>query len=87
MDFIKVNDNEIKVAVTKIEEHIYPYEWLIEQRAAVQKAKDEAIIEYDNKIAELDILIAKCNELGVAEKVVEPIEPIIVIEDTGEIIR
>jgi hypothetical protein len=85
MDYIKVNDNEIKVVTTKEEVHTYPYEWLIEQRDDVQKKKDAVIALYDKELTELDILIAKCKELGVAEKVVE--EPIIVdVSDSGEVI-
>ena len=87
MDFIKVNDNEIKVVTTKEEVHVYPYEWLIEQKAIIQQQKAEKIAEYDKKIADIDILIAKCNELGIAEKVIEPIIPINIVEDTGEIIK
>jgi 16S rRNA U1498 N3-methylase RsmE len=71
MDYVKVNDNELKVITTKEEINVYPYEWLIEQKATIQQQKTEKIAEYDNKLAEIDALISKCNELGI--KAIEPV--------------
>jgi hypothetical protein len=79
MEFVKVNNNEIKVVTMKEDVHIYPYEWLVEKRTDIQRQKNIAVAEYDIQLAELDILIAKCKELGVAEKAV-------ILADTGEII-
>jgi hypothetical protein len=71
MDFIKVNDNEIKVVEMKEEAHIYPYEWLIERRNELQRQKDIAVSEFDIKLAEVNKLIEECNKLGIIAKAVE----------------
>ena len=83
-EFVKINDNEIKIITTTIKEdiNVYPYEWLIGKRDLLIKQRNEAIAKFDKKIAEIDILIAKCEELGIAELVIVPIEE--PIFDSGE---
>jgi hypothetical protein len=71
MEYVKVNDNELKVVTTKEEINVYPYEWLIEQKATIEQQKTEKVAEYDKKLAEIDSLIIKCNELGI--KAIEPV--------------
>jgi hypothetical protein len=71
MEYIKVNDNEIKAITMKEEAHIYPYEWLIERRNELQRQKNIAVDEFDIKLAEVNKLIEECGKLGITEKAVE----------------
>ena len=78
MEYIKVSDTEMKVIKdeTKIVEHVYNLNFLIEQKKTIQAQKEREMAQRDKELAEVNILIAKCKELGIVEKVTE-IEPII----------
>ena len=88
-EFVKVNDNEIRIikTITKEEINVYPYEWLIEKKELLIKQKNKAIADFNIKIAEIDALLSECKTLGIAEKVIIVPEPIeIPITDSGEVI-
>ena len=83
MQYIKINDNEIKVSDTKIkvDEKVYTYEFLLDMKANLEAEKVRVIANIDEKLVEVNALIVEADKLGVKVKpepiVVEPIEPII----------
>ena len=80
MQYIKINDNEIKVSDTKIkvDEKVYTYEFLLDMKANLEAEKVRVIANIDEKLVEVNALIVEADKLGVKVKpepiVVEPIE-------------
>ena len=79
MEYIKVNDNEIKVVDTKAVEKVYTYEFLLGMKANLEAEKLRVITNLDERLVEVNELIAECDKLGVKEKpepiIENPIEP------------
>ena len=79
MEYIKVNENEIKVTDSKIKEteKTYTYEFLLDMKANLEAEKIRVIAMLDKKLAETNALIVEADKLGVTVKpepiVVEPI--------------
>jgi len=72
MTIEKVNDNEIKVTkVPETEEKTYTYEFLLEMKANLEAEKVRVIKNIDEKLVEVDALLAECIKLGIKEKVKE----------------
>ena len=71
MEYIKINENEMKVIKTETRkiEVVYNLNFLIEQRKTIQAQKNREMAQRDKELAEVDDLIAKCKELGIVEKV------------------
>ena len=71
MEYIKINENEMKVikVETKEIEVVYNLNFLIEQRKTIQAQKEREITQRDKELTEVDNLIVKCKELGIVEKV------------------
>jgi len=86
MEYIKVNDNEIKVSDTETKEveKVYTYEFLLEMKANLEAEKERVIANIDAKLAEVNALIVEADKLGVTVKpeliIVEPEEPIELIK-------
>ena len=78
MEYIKINENEMKVIKTETRniEVVYNLNFLIEQRKTIQAQKEREITQRDKELTEVDNLIVKCKELGIVEKVTET-EPIV----------
>ena len=80
MEYIKVNDNEIKVTdtKTKVDEKVYTYEFLLDMKANLEAEKVRVIATIDKKLIETNALIGEADKLGVTVKpepiVVKPIE-------------
>ena len=71
MEYIKINENEMKVIKTETRniEVVYNLNFLIEQRKTIQSQKEREITQRDKELTEVDNLIVKCKELGIVEKV------------------
>jgi len=71
MEYIKINENEMKVIKTETRniEVVYNLNFLIEQRKTIQAQKEREITQRDKELTEVDNLIVKCKELGIVEKV------------------
>lgn len=54
----------------------YDYGFLLSQKIAIQKQKDEYDLARDKELAEVTALIAECGKLGIVEKVIIIKEPI-----------
>ena len=80
MEYIKVSDNEIKVVEIKevVEEKVYSCEMLLDLKANLEAEKIRVIGNIDEKLVGVNVLLAKCEKLGIKEKPIEeePIEPI-----------
>ena len=83
MEYIKISENEIKVSdtKTKVDEKVYTYEFLLEMKANLEAERVRVIATIDEKLVEVNELIAEADKLGITVKpepivVVEPIEPI-----------
>ena len=76
MKITKVDDNQIKVVKTTetTTEHIFRYEQLVEQKEAIQKQQNEDNENRDQEIVEIDVMLAKCEELDVGLSPTGPIE-------------
>jgi len=49
----------------------YEYDFLVKQRAAITKQRDEMIVAKTAELAKVDALLAECAKLGVVAKPVE----------------
>ena len=82
MEYIKVNDNEIKAVDTKteVDEKVYTYEFLLSMKANLEAERIRVIAMLDKKLVEVNALIVEADKLGVTVKpepiVVEPIDPL-----------
>ena len=78
MEYIKVSDNEIKVVdtVTEVKENVYAYKMLLMKKAHLEAERIRVIDNIDAELVKVNALLAECVKLGIAEKVVEPIEVI-----------
>jgi len=71
MQIEKIDNNQIKVKdQVKTIEIIFTYEYLIKQKEAIQKQKDDFIIARDAELSEINELISQCEILGVHAKLI-----------------
>ena len=70
MEYIKVDDNVIKITDSKTEEteKTYTYEFLLEMKANLEAERERVIAMLDKKLAETNALIAEADKLGVTVK-------------------
>lgn len=66
----KIDDNQIKVSKseTVATENTFTYEYLISQKQSIQVQKDRDNIQRDKELAEIKVLLAKCEELNIKAK-------------------
>lgn len=69
--FTKVSDTELKVTkvVSETKEHTYTLDYLLSQKASIEKQRDEQIAQRAIELAEVNTLIAEAGKLGIKEKV------------------
>lgn len=77
MDIKKIDDNSIEI--TKVENrvstNVFTYEYLTSQREAIQAQKNKDNIQRDLELAEIDVLLAECDKIGV---MANPIKEVII---------
>ena len=87
MEYIKVDDNVIKVvdSVTEVKEKVYTYELLLEIKANLEAERERVIGNINEKLVEVNALLAECDKLEITEKpvieVVEAVEPIEAVKE------
>jgi len=71
----KIDENTIQVVKTTTEEtkQTYSLDYLLAQKEAIQKSKDDFDTLRDKEIADIDALIAECDKLDIKIKEVEQI--------------
>lgn len=81
MVFTKVSDTELKVTktATEVKKHTYTLDYLLSQKAAIEKQRDAQLAQRNAELAEVDALIAECGKQGVVVKpkgvIADPIAP------------
>jgi len=70
MEYRKVDDYTIEKSEEVVETKVnqYDYDHLLAQKASIQKQKDADNAKRDAELAEVDALLAACNDLGITSK-------------------
>ena len=59
-----------------VKKNTYTYEYLLRQKLAIEKQRDEQLAQRQAELDEVNSLIAECDKLGMEKPVIEEVEDV-----------